>query len=71
MMLDLGARHAIGIHWGSFQLTDEPREEPVALLRTALVERGIEDKWFLPASSGEVFDFTISTGREPIIHRMP
>lgn len=31
---DLGARRAVGMHFGTFQLTNEPREEPAALLRT-------------------------------------
>ena len=57
MMIDLEARHAIGIHWGSFQLTDEAREEPLALLRQALDERGIAPERFVAASPGDAFDF--------------
>jgi L-ascorbate metabolism protein UlaG (beta-lactamase superfamily) len=32
---DLGARTAVGMHFGTFQLTNEPREEPAALLKLA------------------------------------
>jgi L-ascorbate metabolism protein UlaG (beta-lactamase superfamily) len=57
IMRDLDARHAIGIHWGSFQLTDEAREEPLDLLRQALGEGGIDAARFPAASPGDVFDF--------------
>lgn len=57
VMLDLEARHAIGIHWGSFQLTDEAREEPLALLCQALSNRGIDEARFPAASPGDLFDF--------------
>lgn len=33
---DLGARLSIGMHWGTFPLTDEGRDAPVAALQTAL-----------------------------------
>jgi L-ascorbate metabolism protein UlaG (beta-lactamase superfamily) len=59
MMLDLQARRAIGIHWGSFQLTDEAREEPRVLLRRSLGERGIAEARFPAGSPGDVFDFEI------------
>lgn len=38
---ELEAERAVGIHWGVFQLTDEPREEPPELLLAALARRGI------------------------------
>ena len=58
IMLDLEARHAIGIHWGSFQMTDEPRDEPAERLLSALRERGIAAERFPAASAGDVYDFT-------------
>jgi L-ascorbate metabolism protein UlaG (beta-lactamase superfamily) len=57
IMGDLDARHAIGIHWGSFQLTDEARDEPATLLRQALGEAGLDEARFPAASPGDVFDF--------------
>ena len=35
MHVDAGARRSLAMHWGTFQLTDEPREEPVRRLETA------------------------------------
>ncbi|WP_442678397.1 MBL fold metallo-hydrolase [Sphingomonas sp. ASY06-1R] len=56
MMIDLDAGQAIGIHWGDFRLTDEEREEPVALLRSALHDQGIDPGRFPAAAAGDVFD---------------
>jgi len=58
IMLDLEARHAVGIHWGSFQLTDEAREEPRDRLASALRKRGIPAASFPAASAGDVYEFT-------------
>jgi L-ascorbate metabolism protein UlaG (beta-lactamase superfamily) len=38
---DVGARHALGIHWGTFQLTDESREAPREELIEALARAGV------------------------------
>jgi L-ascorbate metabolism protein UlaG (beta-lactamase superfamily) len=44
---DLGARRSLGMHWGTFQLTDEAREAPLAALAAARVQAGV-----LPADFG-------------------
>ncbi|MCO6381398.1 MBL fold metallo-hydrolase [Oceanicola sp. 502str15] len=51
---DVEARQALGIHWGTFQLTDEPREEPVQLLAEALGEAGIAAERFRAFAPGDV-----------------
>ena len=56
IMEGVEAKQSIGIHWGTFQLTDEPREEPVALLREALRLRNLDQRRFLPAEPGDVID---------------
>jgi L-ascorbate metabolism protein UlaG (beta-lactamase superfamily) len=56
VMEDLEAVRAVGIHWGVFRLTDEPREEPPELLLKALARRGIAANLFpagVPGSSYE------------------
>jgi L-ascorbate metabolism protein UlaG (beta-lactamase superfamily) len=49
---DLEAVCAVGIHWGVFQLTDEPRDEPPQLLREALTRRGIAATLFPAGEPG-------------------
>lgn len=34
--IELGARQSIGMHWGTFQLTDESRGAPVTALQAAI-----------------------------------
>lgn len=50
---DVGAKQAVAIHWGTWQLTDEPRDEPPELLRQALAERGIPQDRFAVLNPGE------------------
>lgn len=57
IMQDVGAHHALGIHWGTFQLTDEPRDEPVLRLASALANAGIAADRFVAAQPGGVYRF--------------
>lgn len=54
-MRDLGAAQAVGIHWGTFQLTDEGREAPREALAAALAAAGIDAARFPALSAGEGF----------------
>ena len=54
---DVGARHALGVHWGTFQLTDEAREAPRLALASALSAAGIPPRRFIAANPGSVHDF--------------
>jgi L-ascorbate metabolism protein UlaG (beta-lactamase superfamily) len=54
---DVGAKRSIGMHWGTFQLTDEPREEPVNLLAEAIQTSELSPSQFIvlrPGSSENV-----------------
>lgn len=64
ILCEVEARHALGIHWGTFQLTDEAREAPQRELASALSTLGIPAQRFVAAVPGEVYDFTnAATGR--------
>lgn len=50
---DVGARLSIGMHWGTFQLTDEGRDEPVEALSAARAAAGVPATAFRVISPGE------------------
>ncbi len=41
--LDLGAAEFVAMHWGTFQLTDEPLDEPPRALAEVLARRALTD----------------------------
>ncbi|MBU8540972.1 MBL fold metallo-hydrolase [Falsiroseomonas tokyonensis] len=51
----LGARQALGFHWGTFRLTDEGIEQPPADLAAALREEGVDPARFLAMRPGQVW----------------
>lgn len=52
---DVGPAQALGFHWGTFQLTDEARKEPIELLRDSLEEADIDAGRFIPLAPGQVY----------------
>lgn len=53
---DLEANRAIGIHWGVFRLTDEPRDEPPERLLEALARRSIAADVFPAGEPGRSYE---------------
>ena len=51
--LDLEAALSIGMHFGTFQLTDEAIDEPVRALRESLAKQGIDEQMFRVLGIGE------------------
>jgi N-acyl-phosphatidylethanolamine-hydrolysing phospholipase D len=51
--IDLGAKHSIGMHWGTFALTDEPLDQPPKDLIAARQEKGVSDADFSLMKIGE------------------
>ncbi|KAI9258971.1 beta-lactamase superfamily domain-containing protein [Phascolomyces articulosus] len=50
---DVKSKKSIGIHWGTFVLTDEPVNEPPQRLKKALQKRGHQDQAFDVLKLGE------------------
>ncbi|MEN8820076.1 MAG: MBL fold metallo-hydrolase [Abyssibacter sp.] len=53
--LDLGANRALGMHYGTFQLTDEARDAPLQALSEALHAQQIPSQRFEAARFGAVY----------------
>jgi L-ascorbate metabolism protein UlaG (beta-lactamase superfamily) len=51
--VDSGVRLSLAMHWGTFQLTDESREAPLAALAEAKVAAGISSDAFRVLAPGE------------------
>ena len=54
---DLGARFTLGIHWGTFELTDEPLDEPPERLALELKRAGLGREVFSVVRHGETLRF--------------
>lgn len=52
---DCGAAQGLGFHWGTFQLTDEPIEEPAQGLADALRAEGVPAERFLAMRPGQAW----------------
>ncbi|HZF43708.1 MAG TPA: hypothetical protein VEZ48_09900 [Sphingomonadaceae bacterium] len=55
-MKDVGAGRELGIHWGTFRLTNEARDAPRTALRAALAKQFISQAQFQAAEPGLVYD---------------
>ena len=55
--IDLESERNFGMHWGTFQLTDEEIMEPPELLYQALEERGLSEDFFKVLKPGQVVGF--------------
>jgi L-ascorbate metabolism protein UlaG (beta-lactamase superfamily) len=51
----LNPARALGIHWGTFQLTFEPIGEPVLRLQALRKAEGIDDRRFVAVEAGTRF----------------
>jgi L-ascorbate metabolism protein UlaG (beta-lactamase superfamily) len=55
IMMACDARQALGVHWGTFQLTNEARLAPKEALAMALNQHGIAPERFLALEPGDVW----------------
>jgi N-acyl-phosphatidylethanolamine-hydrolysing phospholipase D len=44
--LDLGAKHSVGVHWGTFALADDPLDQPLHELSRARTLKGVAEEAF-------------------------
>lgn len=57
----VNAAYALGVHWGTFELSDEPIDGPPTRLGQALAEQGIEKARFRTLEAGEAWDIPAAT----------
>jgi len=50
---DLGAKRSLGVHWGTFELTDESLDEPPKKLAELRQARGMPEDAFFAMAIGE------------------
>jgi N-acyl-phosphatidylethanolamine-hydrolysing phospholipase D len=62
---DLGAKQSLGVHWGTFQLTDEPLDEPPRVLVQARRDAGLGDEEFFVLALGETRRLVARLKNEP------
>jgi len=63
--LDVGSRQSVAMHFGTFQLTDEPIDEPVRALGEALARHGVPEEQFRVTRFGETLVFPRAEGEGP------
>ncbi|MFL9920272.1 MBL fold metallo-hydrolase [Paraburkholderia fungorum] len=61
---DVHAKKAIGIHWGTFELADEPLDEPPKKLAAAAREAGLPDDAFTVLHHGQMI--RLDNPRDPV-----
>jgi L-ascorbate metabolism protein UlaG (beta-lactamase superfamily) len=59
---DVGSRQSVAMHFGTFQLTDEPIDEPVRALGEALAHHGVPERNFRVPLFGETMVFPPARG---------
>ena len=66
---EVGAEHMLGVHWGTFPLTNEPWDEPARLLQSPMP--GIDDPNFSASAmqAGDVWDLLARSNEEQVAYR--
>lgn len=55
--IDLKAKNSMGMHWGTFILTDEPVLQPREKLNEAKQVKGVPDDQFVAVNIGETREY--------------
>jgi N-acyl-phosphatidylethanolamine-hydrolysing phospholipase D len=59
---DLKAKRSVGVHWGTFELTDEPLDQPPKDLAAARKAAGVKDEDFFLMAVGETRKLPVRRG---------
>jgi N-acyl-phosphatidylethanolamine-hydrolysing phospholipase D len=62
---DLGAKRSVGVHWGTFALTDESLDTPPLALAEARAAKGLADEQFFVMAVGETRRLARRPGSAP------
>lgn len=70
---DLGAKRSLGVHWGTFELTDEPLDEPPRALAEARQAAGLGNDEFIVLPIGGTWKLPkrMAEGASPATARAP
>lgn len=63
---DIRARTSVGMHFGTFILTDEPVDEPPTRLRRALRDKGVDEGTFVVFEHGEIRRVRVDGRWQPV-----
>jgi len=61
---DLGTRYSVAMHWGTFELTDEPLDEPPRALARALESADVSPQRFFMMKHGQTLNLDSLTAAE-------
>jgi N-acyl-phosphatidylethanolamine-hydrolysing phospholipase D len=55
--MDLGAKNMVGMHFGTFDLSDEPLDEPPQRFRRAAAQQGLNEEsvWVMKVGETRLF----------------
>ncbi|PWK92496.1 MBL fold metallo-hydrolase [Fulvimonas soli] len=67
---ELGCRHSLAIHWGAFELADDPLDEPPRLLAEALAAQGVSAEAFRALPVGARWPLAEGGARAAAAHRL-
>ncbi|MEQ1684308.1 MAG: MBL fold metallo-hydrolase [Burkholderiaceae bacterium] len=62
---DLGAKRSVGVHWGTFELTDESLDTPPLALAEARAAKGLAEEQFFVMAVGETRRLARRPGSAP------
>ncbi|KYQ96771.1 beta-lactamase-like domain-containing protein [Tieghemostelium lacteum] len=66
MHIDLKSKRSLGIHWGTYILSDEPILEPPTLLKLISKEKSLQENEFYTSKIGETIDLVDANPSENV-----